>query len=136
MQLFRARPLAAAVLMGLVFTAACETETLVEQAGGTVTNVTDSLVVAAVTTTGVAGFQTFELRTTTGRMILESTTLPTRGTATLAIADATPRQIFFGDLQAAQLVTLDPTSQPGTWRVQLVLENFAGQLAFRIRRAP
>lgn len=136
MQLFRSRPLAAALLLGTVLTAACEVETLIEQAGGTVTNVTDSLVVSANTTTGVAGFQTFELRTTTGRMILESTTLPTRGTATLGIADASPRQIFVGDLQAAQLVTLDPTAQAGTWKVQLVLENFAGQVAFRIRRAP
>jgi len=99
-----------------------------------VANLPDSFQFQSTGVTGVTQNLHYAWQTTgTAASINQASTL-TAGTATLTISDVNGKVVYTGNLASNGTFTSATGAGPGTWSIDVALNNYSGTLNFRVQK--
>lgn len=99
-----------------------------------VANLPDNFQFQATAVTGVTQSLHYAWQNTGTAASINQASTVTAGTATLTISDATNKVVYTGNLASNGTFTSAAGVGPGTWSIDVALNNYSGTLNFRVQK--
>jgi len=121
----------------LLFLAGCGGSTnsaLNQQFQPQVSNATDTFAFQSTGVTGVTQVLHYAWQTTGTLASINQATTLTAGTAAVTISDANGKVVYTGNLASNGTFPSATGAGPGTWTIDVALNNYSGTLNFRVQK--